>query len=324
MKTLLILSIVTLSLLLNAGCSIAQSEPAIEATSTLEAYRLRPPSTSTPVSMRSVNIVPSGPTATPFVHIVQQGETLLGIAIRYGVTLDDLLLVNPGVDPRILIVGQDLSIPGPGGEPIELLMPTPTPVPLQINQVHCYPASGDTVRCLTKIANSLPDPIEGIAVQISLRDSVGDFIAQSHAYTLARWLLEDQTTVLEASFDVDLRSIAFAQAELISAVQVSNLDERVIHVEVSQLHLDQLVDSRLFRFEGFIELLEEGQDGQVFLTVQAFGFGANGEPVGSNALQVLIQTTEFPYSFELPLFSLSGEIEDFNLLIEAQPLFSAE
>ena len=39
------------------------------------------------------------PTATPAVHIVQPGDTLLGIALQYNVTLEELYQVNGVLKP---------------------------------------------------------------------------------------------------------------------------------------------------------------------------------------------------------------------------------
>lgn len=47
------------------------------------------------------------------VHVVEQGETLYGLAKRYGVTIDDLIALNPGTD-KGLKIGQKLSIPSAG------------------------------------------------------------------------------------------------------------------------------------------------------------------------------------------------------------------
>ena len=46
------------------------------------------------------------------IHVVEQGETLYGLAKRYGVTIDDLIALNPGSDKGIKI-GQKLTIPTP-------------------------------------------------------------------------------------------------------------------------------------------------------------------------------------------------------------------
>lgn len=42
---------------------------------------------------------------------VKKGDTLIGIAAKYGVTLKALLKANPGVEPRALKVGQIIIIP---------------------------------------------------------------------------------------------------------------------------------------------------------------------------------------------------------------------
>ncbi len=49
------------------------------------------------------------------VYIVQSGDSLYSIAIRFGITLDQLLAANGSVDPNNLQVGQQLIIPGLDG-----------------------------------------------------------------------------------------------------------------------------------------------------------------------------------------------------------------
>ncbi len=48
-------------------------------------------------------------------HAVARGETLGGIAGRYGIRLAELQAANPGVDPRRLQIGQRLVVPVAGG-----------------------------------------------------------------------------------------------------------------------------------------------------------------------------------------------------------------
>lgn len=50
---------------------------------------------------------PSGP-----VYVIQSGDTLYAIALRFGVTVDDLIRANTLVDPNILSAGTELVIPG--------------------------------------------------------------------------------------------------------------------------------------------------------------------------------------------------------------------
>jgi LysM repeat protein len=84
---------------------------------------------------------PQGPCQNP-VHIVVSGETLGVIATQYGLTVDDLIVMNqavdPSFDPDFLAVGQQLTIPvcGPPAEtlptiPIETEAPTrDIPIPI--------------------------------------------------------------------------------------------------------------------------------------------------------------------------------------------------
>jgi LysM repeat protein len=43
-------------------------------------------------------------------YSVRSGDTLGRIAERFGTTVDELLVLNPGIDPRALRVGQTLQV----------------------------------------------------------------------------------------------------------------------------------------------------------------------------------------------------------------------
>ena len=49
------------------------------------------------------------------VHVVRRGETLSGIALRYGTTVDQLAATNNLADPNFIISGQRLRVGGAGG-----------------------------------------------------------------------------------------------------------------------------------------------------------------------------------------------------------------
>lgn len=62
------------------------------------------------------------PTITPTVYVVQPGDTLGSIALKYDVSVEAIMQANGLADPNTLSVGQSLVIPV-GGQ----LAPTPTP-----------------------------------------------------------------------------------------------------------------------------------------------------------------------------------------------------
>jgi LysM repeat protein len=75
-----------------------------------------PGNTSTPAPTQPP---PSGGNT---VYVVQRGDTLNRIAFRFGVTVQAIVAANPGLNPNLIFVGQQLSIPTGGGSG-----PTPPP-----------------------------------------------------------------------------------------------------------------------------------------------------------------------------------------------------
>ncbi len=75
-------------------------------------------------------IIPSGSSgssgaATSGVHVVQRGENLFRIALRYGLTTQTVAAANGIANPNHIYVGQRLVIPGRGSSPA----PAPQPAP---------------------------------------------------------------------------------------------------------------------------------------------------------------------------------------------------
>lgn len=69
---------------------------------------------------------PPSPTRTPtpeaIIYIVEEGDTLYDIALRFNVSLEELIEANRLENPNQLQVGQELVIPAPRA-------PTVTPLP---------------------------------------------------------------------------------------------------------------------------------------------------------------------------------------------------
>ncbi|MEP7357265.1 MAG: LysM domain-containing protein, partial [Anaerolineales bacterium] len=57
----------------------------------------------------------AGPASADTTYIVQRGDTLFSIAVRFGVTVSALSAANGIANPNLIFVGQALTIPGPGG-----------------------------------------------------------------------------------------------------------------------------------------------------------------------------------------------------------------
>ena len=68
--------------------------------------------TQTPTSTPTT---PTGTPGAPIVHVVQRGENLFRIALRYNTTVDAIAAANNIRNPRFIYVGQELTIPQGGG-----------------------------------------------------------------------------------------------------------------------------------------------------------------------------------------------------------------
>src|SRR5262245_9892483 len=51
------------------------------------------------------------PSPTPFTYTVQMGDTISSIALKFGVSIDDLQAANPEILPNAMSVGTILKIP---------------------------------------------------------------------------------------------------------------------------------------------------------------------------------------------------------------------
>lgn len=91
-----------------AGCRNPPRDPAM----------LTPAAIPPPVAPATSTVLPTAtpiPSPTPVVviHVVQAGDTLLGIALQYGVTVEEIAAANDITDPTSLQIGQELRIPLP-------------------------------------------------------------------------------------------------------------------------------------------------------------------------------------------------------------------
>ena len=79
-------------------------------TATPTAASTAPP---TPTPTPTPALTPT-PTPAPQTYTVQPGDTLLAVAERFGITVEDLQAKNDLPDPNNIFVGQKLELPQPG------------------------------------------------------------------------------------------------------------------------------------------------------------------------------------------------------------------
>jgi LysM repeat protein len=95
---------------------------------------------------------------------VRPGDTLLGIALDFGLSVDDLRAANAGIDPLALQVGQIIIIPPPRTT-VALIF---TPVPLTLDPPICQHMITSGLLCLGQVHNPFDQPLSGVRIALTL------------------------------------------------------------------------------------------------------------------------------------------------------------
>ena len=85
--------------------------PATATATQLPALTIVTPTPVTPGASPVAGDVPTPPAENPETYVVQEGDTLYAIALRFGVELEALIEQNGLSDPNDIQVGQELKIP---------------------------------------------------------------------------------------------------------------------------------------------------------------------------------------------------------------------
>ncbi len=129
---------------------------------------------------------------------MEQGDTLFGIALEYGVTVEGLLRANALDEDQYLRIGQGLIIPlEEEAEPMEMvsaapvgnsLLPTPTPLPLQTSGIALYETPVGGLWCMGEVLNTTGQPVTNVQVSATLVGHDGTSLATVAALVAADYL----------------------------------------------------------------------------------------------------------------------------------------
>ncbi len=137
-----------------SGCTLSRGTlPAITPTQlppvTLVVRDREPTGQARPAPTASVPASPTSPAAAPPLqeYRIQPGDTLLGIALNYGLELAQLQAVNPGLVPQSLQVDQRILIP------LDNAAPRRESLRLELLPPHCWPLPTGRLLCLGQVIN---------------------------------------------------------------------------------------------------------------------------------------------------------------------------
>lgn len=190
-----------------SGCSLSSATTLIVSPTSLPpitlTLRVREP--RAPTITPSVPVPTTPPPATPApaeFYIVRPGDTLLGIALDLGLSIEQLKAVNPTLDPLALQVGQQVILPAPG----MAIAAAATPLPLQLDDPTCFDLITGRLLCIGQVRNQHDQPVTGVRLRLLLRGRDGAVLAETSTGIEQTLILPGQqapySVIFEAAGDV--------------------------------------------------------------------------------------------------------------------------
>lgn len=269
--------------------------------------------TNTPINPTATAPLPTEqpliPTATPFNHTVQPGDTLYGIAIQYNISLDKLVSANPGVDTSLLSIGTELVIPF--SEEDELSAPTPTPYPVPVTLPVCYPTNDGGLWCYVLVENTEDLVLENLSASFNLYEDQ-ELVQSVVAIPPLNTLYPDQKIPLTAFIKPAQPGQFQVTATLLTALPSERTEPLT---EINDYSVNYSQDNTVAQISGIVEVLADEVDGNE-IWIAAAAFSAE-EPVGIRkwiSTEPVEPGTSYP--FDILLYSLGPRIDQVLLLTE--------
>ncbi len=278
--------------------------------------------TATPGPLATPVIIASPTaTATPVTHVVAEGESLLSIALDYGVSVEALQVANPNVQVRFLSIGAVLVIPPPeGGAALSATqLAPPPPLALELSDPACYPAASGSLYCLVEVYNPLDTPAENVSARVTLAGSDGLPVANGVGFAAVDLIASHGTAPLAVVFQpAPVEPIAARAVELLTA------DPAAASVEAGRALLLDVVEqtgrasgTRL-EVSGQVRNLSGRPAGSAWVTVTVYD--AVDAVVGYRKLALPgALAADASRTFSMVVTSLGGPVERYAIVAEGRP-----
>ncbi|HDQ70646.1 MAG TPA: LysM peptidoglycan-binding domain-containing protein [Chloroflexi bacterium] len=193
-------------------------------------------------------------TPTPIIHVVQSGDVLGAIAYQYGVSVQAIQAANGIENPQFLKIGQELIIPS-GDDEVEiapgLLLPTPTPAPLDPQGVGFYRTPVGSLWCLGEVENPNEAALTHVQVRVALYDAGGELLVAANAFVAADLIPPGERAPFGVLFTNPPADWVNSQVLVIRGETAGELTRSYIPLTVVEVD-GQLSDPR-FRIQGQVQ-----------------------------------------------------------------------
>jgi LysM repeat protein len=290
---------------------VAQATPApVTLTATFTPRPTSTPRPATPIATPTPTITP-----TPILYVIQSGDTLLDIAIQFGLTPQDIQDANGIVDPRFLQIGQKLIIPPPKPSTEDSPTPTPTPPVLVVNAINFQKTKQGTLWCLGEISNPGSVPLAEVVIEASLLDENGTLLAREAAYTQLDVILPGQAAPFALLFDTPPSSFAQYQVIPVSGVPISSESRYYFDLETFDLR-GAPEGASTYRLSG--QLRNKGASDVETIRLVAVTFDQENHVLAQRQAELAVTLLKAGATtpFELDLIIPQGVVERYKVLAQ--------
>ncbi len=320
-----VMSISLAGMLILAACTHAPVHPTATSTepARLTPYHTPTPSPTLPPSRPSGSPPPTATatltaTPTPYLHVLTKDDTLFGLALKYGVSLEAIKTANPGLNSNYLTVGKSVVIPIQATA-APTAVPTPTPVPVRMAAPRCYPTADGGLWCYVLATNDQPLALENVSAQINLTSPSGQALGAQIAILPLNRLPSGAALPLAAFFPPPAPADAVPSAEQLDSLVIPASDTRyltaTLQIETVDIHPDGLRAD----VQGNVRLPAGARPASV-VWVAVIAYDAGGQVVGVRkweAAKALQPAGSLP--FTATVYSLGPAIAKVDAVVEARP-----
>jgi len=240
------------------------------------------------------------PTPTPVIHIVASGDTLLGIALDYGVTVDGLVRMN-GLNPEdFLRIGQSLIIPMEEEEVVSedamqvpqgnVILPTPTPVPLTTGGISLFQTPVGGLWCMGEVVNTTGEAVTNLQIEVTLVAPDGTPLMTARTLAAADYLAPEASAPFSLLFRNPPEGAVDAEVRLLRGEAISPITAGFVPLQVTGS--EGSVSGPQYRVRG--TLRNDSAQAVTRVSVVATIYGADGDVVGFRQLTLPVEVVVVP------------------------------
>ncbi len=257
-------------------------------------------------------------TPTPRTHVVKAGEDMTGIALRYRVPLADLKTANPTVNPRLMLVGTILIIPGTAPAVTGEAPVTTTPQAVRLEAPACTADAAGGVWCFVLVHNQSKTPIINATALFHLLDGAGKEIGKQKVSPPLDLLPGETALPMAVFFAPPLPGGYKVTVELGTVLPASSVAEHYPVVKIDALQTQIEADGLSAVAAGTVSLAEK-QVEPAQLSVLLVAFGTDGSVVGLRRWDTLNPPrSDQPLKFEVQVYSTGRPIQRVDVYTEAR------